>query len=104
MRLAPPIVAVAALLLAAAAPSSLALPIPPVPPAQPPADEMAPVPNPDLREPVRVSAAEVTVRPQFYRADRPDTSLGFTPGSRYQSSDERKPLQTPGLRITVPLQ
>lgn len=104
MKPAIPMLALLALVLGAAAPASLSMPIPPMPPAHPPVDELAPVPNPDVREPLQLSASEVTLRPQFYRADRPDTSRGFTPGSRYQANDERKPLQTPGLRLTVPLQ
>lgn len=78
------------------------LPIPPIPPLHPPASDLAPVPDRDIRPPV--SAPEgVRLRPEVFSAARPETSLAFSPGSRYQASDERAPLQTPGLRMTVPL-
>ncbi len=79
------------------------LPVPPIPPANPPRDELAPVPNADARMPIDPSSTRVRVRPQMFPASRPDTSMGFVPGSRYQSTDERKPLQTPGVKLTVPI-
>ena len=30
-------------------------------------------------------------------------SVGFAPGSRYQTTEDRKPIQTPGFSISVPL-
>lgn len=83
--------------------AAAALPLPPTPPATPPLNEAAPVPDFTQRGP---SAARdsVQVGVQVMRSERPDTSLAFTPGSRYQPYEERKPLQTPGIRITVPLQ
>ncbi len=79
------------------------LPIPPIPPLKPPSADLAPRPNRDILPP-NDPADGVRVRPEVFSAVRPETSLGFTPGSRYQNSDERRPLQTPGLRMTVPLQ
>ncbi len=79
------------------------LPIPPTPPARPPRDEAAPVPNPNVRQPVEPSSSDIKVRPDVFTAKRPDPSMGFAPGSRYQPADERNPLQTPGVRLTVPL-
>ncbi len=78
------------------------LPIPPIPPTNPPTADLAPRPNPDILPPV-AGPEGVRVRPEVFQATRPDASLGFTPGSRYQSSDERSQWQTPGLRMTVPL-
>ena len=50
----------------------------------------------------------IEVRParaaEVFQATRPETSMGFAPGSRYQSSDEKRPLQTPGMRLPAPLQ
>lgn len=79
------------------------LPIPPIPPANPPSADLAPRPNRDILPPIGPKDG-VRVRPEIFSAERPETSMGFTPGSRYQASDERRPLQTPGVRLTVPLQ
>jgi hypothetical protein len=78
------------------------LPIPPIPPANPPLAELAPVPNREVLAP-RGSEEELRLRPAVFQATRPDSSLAFSPGSRYQAADERRPLQTPGLLLTVPL-
>lgn len=78
------------------------LPTPPIPPSSPPRAELAPVPDPDIHPPAP-PARTVELRPEFFKATRPDTSLAFAPGSRYQTADERRPLQTPGFLLTVPL-
>jgi hypothetical protein len=79
------------------------LPLPPIPPDNPPAGDTAPVPNVDARAPAPPSSEQASVNVKLYRADPPDPSLGFLPGSRFQNSEERKPIQTPGFSITVPL-
>lgn len=79
------------------------LPLPPIPPLNAPSSELAPMPDLDVRAP-RSPTQTVRLRPEVFSSERPDTSLGFAPGSRYQTADERRPLQTPGLRLTVPLQ
>lgn len=33
-----------------------------------------------------------------------DAGEGYIPGSAYQSPEQRRPLQTPGFMVTVPLQ
>lgn len=91
------------MLAGAAASLAQTLPVPPVPPRNPPRDQAAPVPDPDIRQPMDLSSAEIRVRPDVFPARRPDPSQGFAPGSRYQPADERNPLQTPGVRLTVPL-
>lgn len=100
-------VVIAVLLLAQAVGADPAwaqrLPVPPVPPANPPNADLAPRPNRDILPPLQGQAG-MRVRPEVFSAERPDTSMAFTPGSRFQASDERRPLQTPGLRLTVPLQ
>lgn len=95
----------ALLVLVAMAGSAMAqrLPVPPIPPANPPPADLAPVPNRNILPPI-AEPGGVRVRPEVFSATRPDASAGFMPGSRYQPSDERRPLQTPGLRLTVPLQ
>lgn len=96
---------VAAALLTPLSGAALAqhLPLPPIPPLNAPSSELAPMPDHDIRAP-RSPTQTVQLRPEVFSAERPDTSLGFAPGSRYQTADERRPLQTPGLRLTVPLQ
>jgi hypothetical protein len=79
------------------------LPVPPIPPEHPPLADIAPVPNPDARAPVPLASDEPNVDVRLYRARAYDPSVGFTPGSRYQTSEDRKPIQTPGLSISLPL-
>lgn len=79
------------------------LPIPPVPPTNQPLDHAAPVPNIDARAPVVAQSEGPTVDVRLYRARTYDSSVGFVPGSRYQSSEDRKPIQTPGFVVSVPL-
>ena len=79
------------------------LPIPPIPPVNPPADEAAPVPNVDVHPPTIQSSEGPSVDVRLYRARSYDASQGFAPGSRYQSTEDRKPIQTPGISVSVPL-
>jgi hypothetical protein len=79
------------------------LPVPPIPPLNAPLAEIAPVPNADARAPVAPEAESATVDVKLYRARLYDPSLGFAPGSRYQTAEDRKPIQTPGFSISVPL-
>jgi hypothetical protein len=81
------------------------LPIPPVPPPQPSSGFLAPTPDPSIQAPVTLADESMSVRPQFYRSS-PLTSIpsaGYLPGSRYQDSEDQKPIQTPGFIVTVPL-
>jgi|SRR6185437_3542506 len=80
-----------------------ALPVPPIPPAQPPRSIAAPVPNSDFHAPVPLAETGPTVGLKFYRAQTYDPSMGFGPGARYQTSEDRKPIQTPGFLVNVPL-
>jgi hypothetical protein len=79
------------------------LPVPPIPPQYPPLADIAPVPNFDARAPVAPEVETATFDVRLYRARLYDPSQGFTPGSRYQTAEDRKPIQTPGLSISVPL-
>jgi hypothetical protein len=79
------------------------LPVPPIPPQQDVLAEIAPVPNADARAPVVEEAEAPTFDVRLYRAKLHDPSQGFAPGSRYQDTEDRKPIQTPGLSISVPL-
>lgn len=81
------------------------LPLPPPLPANPPADHAAPVPNDDPHIPdegARQGRASWALR--VYPMQEFDTGNGYVPGSAYQSPEQRKPIQTPGFMVTVPLQ
>jgi hypothetical protein len=80
------------------------LPIPPLPPDNPPPGDIAPVPNVDARAPIEPYSTSPTVDIRLFRARPYEPGMGFAPGSRYQTSEDRKPIQTPGLGIRVPLQ
>jgi hypothetical protein len=80
------------------------LPVPPLPPDNPPLDQSAPIPNRDARVPFNADSERARVDVKFYRAAPPETSLGFAPGSRFQSTEDRKPIQTPGFLVSVPMQ
>lgn len=98
MRWAPVLVGLAIATPALAA----ALPTPPAPPVQSP-QTTAPVPNSSLHAPVAPADPGPTVALKFYRSETFDPALGFAPGSRYQTVEERKPIQTPGFSVSVPL-
>jgi hypothetical protein len=97
----------ALILITAAAPvkrtPEVDLPVPPVPPAHPPSDQSAPIPNADYVAPAStVIMPNVTL--QDFRASQFDNSLGYAPGSKFSTSEDKRPIQTPGLTWKVPLQ
>lgn len=92
-----------AMLVIAAPAMASDLPVPPPPPLHPPSGDIAPVPDLDARPPAAPASDKTTVDVRLYRARTYDPSVGFVPGSRYQTSEERKPIQTPGFSISVPL-
>jgi hypothetical protein len=80
------------------------LPVPPIPPEHPLLGDIAPVPNPDAGPPLTPVSNSPTVDIRQFRNRMYDPGQGFPPGSRYQTSEDRRPIQTPGLSINVPLQ
>jgi hypothetical protein len=82
------------------------LPLPPPLPADPPTDQAAPVPDYDsgaatgfgINHGGAAWALRIYPMPDF------DTGAAYLPGSDYQSPEQRKPLQTPGFSVTLPLQ
>jgi len=92
------------LLATTAARPAPALPEPPIPPANPPTDETAPVPDRDIRAPVNGSQNGVEVNLQDFRNNRYDQSPGYSPGSQFETNEDKRPIQTPGLTVRVPLQ
>jgi len=86
--------------VAGAAPGPL--PVPPPPPAQALAAEPAPLPDADLQMPTpRAQTTRVHVR--IFSLDEHDSGLGFIPGSAYPAPEDRKPMQTPGITVSVPM-
>jgi hypothetical protein len=93
-----------ALFFTAGASPRHSLPVPPIPPPNPPTDQLAPVPNPDLREPTEIATEGARVGLQDFRARTfNNQGLGYTPGSQYESTEDKRPIQTPGLSVQVPL-
>ncbi len=93
-----------ALLLTTGAGPSRSLPVPPIPPAHPPAGQSAPVPDRDIQAPVETASQGTTVVPQDFRFRQFNQSLAYPPGSRFATSEDKRPIQTPGLTLRVPLQ
>lgn len=79
------------------------LPVPPVPPEQLTQNQLAPTPDVDARNPIPATSEAPSVEVKLYRAQPYDPGFGFAPGSRYQSAEDRRPIPTPGLSITVPI-
>ena len=79
-------------------------PVPPIPPDHSSLAETAPIPNADAQAPAAPQSTSASVDVKLYRMRPYDPSYGFAPGSRYQDNEERKPIQTPGLIISVPIQ
>jgi hypothetical protein len=88
------------LLVGAAAPS---LPLPPTPPTNPPTSEPAPVPESDLTSQGSAAPRGMQVNLQMFTLREYGNGLAYIPGSAYESPVERKPLQTPGLTVSVPV-
>lgn len=80
-----------------------ALPLPPPLPADPPTDEAAPMPDANLQFPSARARDETEFALRIYEMHDFGTGAGFIPGSEYQSPEQRRPLQTPGFMVTVPL-
>ena len=80
------------------------LPVPPIPPAHPPTDQSAPVPDRDAQAPTNAGQQGTRVTVQDFRVRRFYQGLGYVPGSQFETSEEKRPIQTPGLTVQVPLQ
>lgn len=93
----------ATLLLMAPGAMAEELPVPPIPPPVPPLGQLAPIPNHDAARPREVANTGPTVAIRMFRQTSVGPSDGFTPGSRFQDTEERRLIATPGLSVTVPL-
>lgn len=93
----------AALLLMTSGAVAEELPVPPIPPLSAPLGLPAPMPNHDTPQPLEPANTGPTVNFHMFRQASFDHSNGFTPGSRFQDSEERRVIATPGFSVTVPL-
>jgi hypothetical protein len=93
-----------ALLLAAGPAVGEVLPEPPKPPERIPDPDLAPTPDRDARSDLRAPSQRAGVELKVFRPPSYDAGLAFTPGSRFRSPEERKPMQTPGVSFTVPIE
>jgi hypothetical protein len=80
------------------------LPEPPAPPARVPEPDAAPTPDRDARGDSTPDTQHAGVELRVFRPAQGDTGLAFSPGSRFRTPEERKPMQTPGVSFTVPLE
>ena len=80
------------------------LPEPPTPPSRIPEAEAAPVPDREISAGIASAADTASVELRDFQSPASQPGLGFTPGSRFRTPQERKPVQTPGVSISVPLQ
>jgi len=79
------------------------LPVPPIPPPHPPVAQSAPVPNSDLTAPLSASVLP-NVTFHDFRATQYAKGLGYSPGSQFETDEDKRPIQTPGLTLKLPLQ
>jgi len=91
--------------LAAAGPSPPApLPVPPIPPAHPPLDQVAPMPDINAHGPGPENPPGPKLSITDFRLHRYDQSPGYAYGSQFQTNEDKRVIQTPGLTVQVPLQ
>lgn len=82
----------------------LPLPLPPVPPAHPPADRGAPVPDLYISAPPEGPSPLPNIVVRDFRMNDYNQSLGYVPGSKFETSEDKRSIQTPGFSLRVPLQ
>jgi len=93
------------LLATAGAGPNRTLPVPPIPPTHPPPDRSAPVPDRDAVGPVAPAKQGTKVTVEDFRVEQLNTQgLAYSRGSQFQSPEDKRPIQTPGLTVRVPLQ
>jgi hypothetical protein len=81
------------------------LPVPPIPPANPPTARTAPMPNRDAVGPLTPAENGPKVQLKDFRAGPfQQSGLAYSRGSQFQSDEDKRPIQTPGLTVRVPLQ
>jgi hypothetical protein len=90
---------------AAADPDDLPLPIPPIPPDNPPLSQAAPVPDPDFLAPSAPSGpSRTTVGPDMFTPPTRYYGDAYAPGSTAQGENEKRVKPAPGFSLKMPLQ
>lgn len=80
------------------------LPVPPPPPAQVSGAAAAPVPDPDARLNLPDGDPRASLEIRNFQTPSYSAGQAFAPGSRFRTPEERRPIQTPGLSLVVPLE
>ena len=62
------------------------------------------MPDSSLEAPSAGSGQRVQVNVSDFRIERFYQGMGYGPGSHYETSEEKRPIQTPGETLKVPLQ
>jgi hypothetical protein len=62
------------------------------------------VPDVDVRAPAELGSQGMQFSVNDFRVRRFDPSMGYARGSHFQTSEEKRPIQTPGVTLKVPLQ
>ena len=84
-------------------------PVPPIPPAHPPTDGPAPIPDQDAAAPREPESDGPKFTPTIVRAptfhNGFDPSMGYVNGSRWQDdpSEDRRVMPSPGFNFEIPL-
>jgi len=80
-------------------------PIPPVPPASPPAFQAAPVPDLDLSAPAQAQRnSGPQLSPDLFNGPVYNGGQGYTPGSTIERQQQQRQLPVPGFNLKMPLQ
>ena len=80
------------------------VPIPPVPNANAPLTTPAPVPDRDAQSPLGPDSLPHTrVTPTDFRSPNVYTGAAYPYGSQFPTPEDKQPLGTPGLTVTIPL-
>jgi hypothetical protein len=93
------------LLTLGAAPAPQDLPIPPIPPDEPPLYSAAPMPNDALRAPLEAQGNGIRVTPSLFRREKTYTQgEGYMPGtSQRDTEQDRLNKPAPGLNVWMTL-
>jgi hypothetical protein len=91
-------------LATAAAGHAPQLPVPPIPPANHPPSGLAPLPDPDIVAPRDGGSTGPQFSVRDFRARNYGAAQGYTPGSQFQTSEDKRSIQTPGVNVRLPLQ
>jgi hypothetical protein len=95
------------LILTAAPTHRVSLPLPPIPPAQPPSDGPAPIPDRDAMAPSAPPSESPRIVPRLVRVPTYqndfDRSEGYIGGSRLQQDPaDRRLTPSPGFNFQIP--